>query len=85
VLSHDPPNRYQLLAPADPQHVLILTVEHATLDTAAAVLRSADATGQILTFDGGISTYLWQASLGQLVPITNSDGALPHYLCVLSR
>ena len=32
-----------------------------------------------------IAPYLWQASLGELVPITNSDGKLPHYLCFVPR
>jgi hypothetical protein len=82
VLSGDPPNRYQLLALADAQHLLILTVEHATLDAGAQLLRANGATGEILTFDGGVSTYLWQATLGELVSITNQDGRLPHYLCV---
>lgn len=58
VLNHDPPNRYQLLALSDPQHLLILTLEHATLDTGAGLLRSQGVAGEILTFDGGISTYL---------------------------
>ena len=82
VLNHDPPNRYQLLALSDPQHLLILTLEHSTLDTGADLLRTQGVAGKILTFDGGISTYLWQSTLGGLVPITNGDGALPHYLCV---
>jgi hypothetical protein len=85
VRSHDPPNRYQLLGLSDAQHLLVLTVEHATLDTAADLLRAHGVSGDILTFDGGISTYLWQAGLGELVPITNSDGAVPHYLCLLQR
>jgi hypothetical protein len=85
VLNHDPPNRYQLLAQSDPQHLLILTVEHATLETAAQLMRAHGATGEILTFDGGISTYLWQANVGVLVPVTNTDGKLPHYLCLVRR
>jgi hypothetical protein len=85
VLNHDPPNRYQLLALSDPQHLLVLTVEHATLDGAADLLRARGAAGDILAFDGGVSTYLWQATLGDLVRITNQDGALPHYLCVSLR
>jgi hypothetical protein len=85
ALDHDPPNRYQLLALSDPAHLLVVTVEHATLDTAADLLRADGATGEVLAFDGGISTYLWQANLGELVPITNRDGALPHYLCLLRR
>jgi hypothetical protein len=85
VLSHDPPNRYQLLALTETKYLLIVTVEHATLDTAADLLRTHGAVGEILAFDGGVSTYLWQASLGELVPITNADGKLPHYLCVRPR
>ena len=85
VLSHDPPNRYQLLGLTSTSYLLIATVEHATLDTAADLLRTRGAVGEILAFDGGVSTYLWQSSLGELVPITNSDGKLPHYLCFLPR
>jgi hypothetical protein len=85
VLSHDPPNRYQLLALSDAEHLLVLTVEHATLDTAADLLRARGAAGEILAFDGGPSTYLWQTALGELVPITNPEGTLPHYICLRQR
>ena len=81
ALNGDPPNRYQLVG-VNGQYLLILTVEHATLEAAAEVLRTRGATGDILTFDGGVSTFLWQAAAGQLVSITNKDGALPHYLCI---
>jgi hypothetical protein len=82
LLGDDPANRYQLLGVADPTHLLILTVVRATLAAAAALLRKAGARGDILTFDGGISTYLWSGTRGDLVTITNRDGSLPHYLCV---
>ena len=82
VLDRDPPNRYQLLGLVDGQHLLGLTVEHARLETAADLLRAQGAVGEILALDGGPSTYLWQATLGELVPITNREGTLPHYLCL---
>jgi hypothetical protein len=82
ALNADPPNRYQLLGTEGADHLLLLTVEHTTLDAAADLLRRRGATGDVLTFDGGVSTYLWQGSLGPLVPVTNQDGALPHYLCI---
>ena len=63
----------------------MLTVEHATLDTAAGLLRAEGAAGEILALDGGPSTYLWQSDLGELVPITNREGTLPHYLCLQQR
>jgi hypothetical protein len=85
VLDHDPPNRYQLAGVRDDAHLLILTVTHATLADGARVLRQHGVRGDIVTFDGGVSTYLWSAGTGDLVKITNSDGALPHYLCVHAR
>lgn len=85
VLDHDPPNRYQLAGVRDDAHLLILTVTHATLADGAQVLRQHGVRGDIVTFDGGVSTYLWGAAQGDLVKITNSDGALPHYLCVHAR
>jgi hypothetical protein len=84
ALGDDPPNRYQLLGVVGKDRLLIATVEHATLEDAAQFLRRQGAQGDILTFDGGVSTFLWSANRGVLVPITNKDGALPHYLCVHS-
>jgi hypothetical protein len=90
VLNRDPPNRYQLLGGLDAdgrdgaEHLLVVTVERATLAAAADLLRAEGATGDILTFDGGVSTFLWSGTGGTLVSPTNRDGALPHYLCIHS-
>jgi hypothetical protein len=82
VLGKDPANRYQLLGSLDSRYLLILTVEHTTLARAADLLRQQGVRGDILTFDGGISTFLWSNAAGNLVEVTSRDGALPHYLCV---
>jgi hypothetical protein len=88
ALGKDPPNRYQLLAVLDAdgrddaEFLLILTVVDATLGAGADLLRQHGATGDVMTFDGGVSTFLWSAAQGDLVTATSRDGALPHYLCV---
>jgi hypothetical protein len=84
ALDADPADRYQVLGVRGTDHLLIATVVHATLDDAAQLLRRQGVHGDILTFDGGVSTFLWSAGNGTLVSITNKDGALPHYLCVHS-
>jgi hypothetical protein len=81
VLDHDPPNRYQLAGALDATRLAILTVTHASLAEGAQVLVRQGVHGDILTFDGGVSTYLWTAARGDLVKVTNNDGMLPHYLC----
>lgn len=55
---------------------------HASLADGAQTLVRHGVHGDVLTFDGGPSTYLWSAAHGDLVHITNNDGMLPHYLCV---
>jgi hypothetical protein len=88
ALGKDPANRYQLAGAVDTdgrdgtETLVVVTVEHTTLDAAAQLLRANGVQGDIVTFDGGISTYLWSAAGGTLVPATSKDGALPHYLCV---
>jgi hypothetical protein len=82
VLSKDPANRYQLLGALDDRQLLILTVEHTTLAQGADLLRQQGVRGDILTFDGGVSTFLWSGTAGNLVDVSSKDGALPHYLCV---
>jgi hypothetical protein len=82
VLDHDPPNRYQLAGVIDGTHLALLTLTHARLADGAQLLARQGVHGDIITFDGGISTYLWTAAQGELVKITNKDGRLPHYLCV---
>jgi hypothetical protein len=94
LVGHDPANRYQLIGVADtdgrdgPEILLVLTVERATLHDGAALLHGLGAVGDIVTVDGGVSTFLWNAAAvgsgpgSVLVPPVSTDGALPHYLCV---
>src|SRR5262249_27535712 len=82
VLDHDPPNRYQLAGVVDGAHLALLTVTHATLADGAKLLTQHGVHGDIVTFDGGVSTYLWSAAQGELVKVTNNDGLLPHWLCI---
>jgi hypothetical protein len=82
VLDHDPPNRYQLAGLVDGTHLALLTVTHATLADGAKLLARQGVHGDIVTFDGGVSTYLWSAKQGELVKVTNNDGRLPHWLCI---
>jgi hypothetical protein len=85
VLSHDPPNRYQLLGLTSTSYLLIATVEHATLDTA----RRPAAHPRCGRRDPRLRRRCLHVTCGshrsRLVPITNSDGKLPHYLCFLPR
>jgi hypothetical protein len=91
ALAGDPPNRYQLLGVVgvDGSHTLaILTLDRASLRAGAQLLRRHGVTGDILTFDGGVSTYLWTARNGVLeAPDNNATAAptLPHYLCIHHR
>jgi hypothetical protein len=88
ALGKDPANRYQLLGVLDAdgrdgaEYLLILTLDEATLAAGADLLRSQGVGGDVMTFDGGVSTYLWSGAGGDLVTPTSRDGALPHYLCV---
>jgi hypothetical protein len=88
ALGKDPPNRYQLLGVLDTdgrdgaEYLLILTLNTASLAAGADLLRQQGAAGDIMTFDGGVSTYLWSGARGDLVTPTSRDKALPHYLCV---
>jgi len=52
------------------------------LAAGAELLRQQGVAGDIMTFDGGVSTYLWSGTRGDLVTPTSRDGGLPHYLCV---
>ncbi|HLO84965.1 MAG TPA: hypothetical protein VK203_08130 [Nostocaceae cyanobacterium] len=86
-------NRYQLIGTLNQDGVkgdellLILTVDKATIDEAANLLRQLGVKGEILTFDGGSSTYLFNAQQGNLLIPQLSTSAtipairnLPHYL-----
>lgn len=94
VLADDPVNRYHVLGvlhgDADGENrLLIATANRTTLQDTAAVLRQRGVTGNIMTIDGGISTYLWSATAGDLVLPQVAEGesvpALPHYLGIRSK
>lgn len=95
ALGGDPANRYQLLGTLDndgrdgAESLVIATVTGSTLEAAAELLRRHGVTGDVLTFDGGVSTYLWSAAEGELVAPIGGTGAgapaLPHYLCLYAR
>jgi hypothetical protein len=86
-------NRYQLVGTLDQDGIkgdellLILTVDKATIDVAADLLRQLGVKGEILTFDGGSSTYLFNSQKGSLL-VPQLSGLttipafrnLPHYL-----
>lgn len=95
ALAGDPVNRYHVLGvihnDKDPQahRLLIATVNRATLAEAAAVLRQRGVNSDLMTIDGGISTYLWTTKVGTLVLPQVAEGekeaALPHYLGIRSQ
>jgi hypothetical protein len=89
LLSKNPANRYHLIGTMDKDRrqgnelLVIITVNEATLDAAAKLLREFGVKGDIVTIDGGLSTYLFQAKLGELIlPKSNNFATreLPHYL-----
>jgi hypothetical protein len=91
VLAGDPPNRYHVLGVKDrdvsqagAEQLLIATANRTTLEKAAQVLRQQGVTGDMMTVDGGISTYLYSPKVGNIVLPQSASGekeaALPHYL-----
>jgi hypothetical protein len=69
-----------------------MTVNKATLDEAADLLRQLGVKGDIITIDGGSSTYLFNSRKGNIIvpqPATQGDNPtfrkLPHYLGFRSR
>jgi hypothetical protein len=95
ALAGDPPNRYHVLGVlslhkgAKAHELLIATIERGTLAQAATVLRQQGVQGDLMTIDGGISTYLWSATAGDLVLPQPASGekesALPHYLGIRAK
>ena len=95
VLADDPVNRYHVIgvlngdADGTGNRLLIATANRTTLQRAAEVLRQRGVTGDIMTIDGGISTYLWSAKLGNLILPQAAEGeavpALPHYFGIRSK
>jgi hypothetical protein len=88
-------NRYHVLGvihgDQDKQvnQLLIATTNRATLKEAGNILRQRGVKSDLMTIDGGISTYLWTAKLGNLVLPQVAQGekkaALPHYLGIRSK
>jgi hypothetical protein len=95
ALTGDPVNRYHVLGVLHPDDVgkanrlLIATSNRATLKRAAEILRQKGVKGDIMTIDGGISTYLWNIKAGDLILPQVAKGekvpSLPHYLGIRSR
>ncbi|MCP2728482.1 hypothetical protein NJ959_08335 [Symplocastrum sp. BBK-W-15] len=86
-------NRYHLISTLDKDGIngdellLIMTVNKATIDEAADLLRKLSVRGDIITIDGGISTYLFNGRVGNITlpqSVNLKDNpefrSLPHYL-----
>lgn len=93
VLAKNQVNKYQVIGTRDQdgnqgnEQLLIMTVNQTTLDEAAALLRKLGVQGDIITVDGGRSTYLFNSKMGDIVlpqlsnPQENPTFRhLPHYL-----
>ncbi len=93
VLAQNQVNKYQVIGTLDKYRVkgdellLIMTVNQATLDEAADLLRKLGVKGDIITVDGGRSTYLFNSQNGNIIlpQLSNSQENptfrnLPHYL-----
>jgi hypothetical protein len=94
LLSKNPANRYHVIGTLDRdgrkgnELLAIITVNEATLDTAAKLLREFGVKGDIVTIDGGLSTYLFNRKIGEIMlPKSNNFATreLPHYLGFRSR
>ncbi len=91
VLSKDPVNHYHVIGVLDGKvnRLLIATSNRSTLAQAAEVLRQRGVKGDIMTIDGGISTYLSSIKTGDLILPRIAEGervpALPHYLGIRSK
>ncbi|MEA5551586.1 hypothetical protein VB713_11445 [Anabaena cylindrica UHCC 0172] len=93
VLGKNPANKYHVIGTLNNDGVpgneliLILTVNQATLDEAAELLRSLGIKGDIITIDGGSSTLIINPRTEALIipqPVNMKDNPfvrnLPHYL-----
>jgi hypothetical protein len=95
ALAGDPVNRYHVLGVVYPNdagkenRLLIATVNRTKLKYAADFLRKQGVKSNIMTIDGGISTYLWNSKAGDLIMPQVAEGekvpALPHYLGIRSK
>ncbi|MFN6559568.1 MAG: hypothetical protein RMY28_007140 [Nostoc sp. ChiSLP01] len=93
VLAQNQANKYQVIGTLNKDGVkgdellLIMTVNQATLDEAADLLRKLGVKGDIITVDGGRSTYLFNPQKGNIIVPQLSNVQenptfrdLPHYL-----
>jgi hypothetical protein len=90
ALAKDPANKYHVLGilntkgKTGPNQLAIATVNRATLESAANLLRQKGIQDDLMTIDGGISTYLWNSKSGDLIlpQVAEKEkvAALPHYL-----
>lgn len=92
VLANNQINRYHVIGTLTENGVnsntlLILTVKKATLDEAVELLRNLGVRSDIMTIDGGSSTYLFNSQIGNIMrpgPSYLNCGLifrkLPHYL-----
>lgn len=93
VLSKNPENKYHVIGTLNKDNVpgdeliLIVTVNKATLDKAADLMRNLGVGENIMTVDGGSSTFITNPRTGNLLtpqPVNNQDNPnasnLPHYL-----
>jgi hypothetical protein len=95
ALAGDPVNRYHVLgilnsdADGKANRLLMVTANRATLKYAAEILRQQGVKGNIMTVDGGISTYLWNIKSGDVILPQVAEGEkvplLPHYLGIRSK
>ncbi|QLE40471.1 hypothetical protein FD723_08380 [Nostoc sp. C052] len=93
VLAQNQANKYQLIGTLNKDGVkgdellAIMTVNQATLDEGADLLRKLGVKGDIITIDGGKSTYLFNSQQGDIIVPQLSNlqenptfRHLPHYL-----
>ncbi|NJM76132.1 MAG: hypothetical protein HC852_10490 [Acaryochloridaceae cyanobacterium RU_4_10] len=84
TLAKDPANKYHVLGILKPNQLAIVTVNRTTLESAAHLLRQKGVRDDLMTIDGGISTYLWNSKAGDLIlpQVAEKEkvAALPHYL-----
>ncbi|RUT01493.1 hypothetical protein DSM106972_065900 [Dulcicalothrix desertica PCC 7102] len=97
VLANNQINRYHVISTLSENGVnsnmlLILTVKKATLNQAAALLRDLGARSDIITIDGGSSTYLFNSKVGNIMRPGSSYlncglifRKLPHYLAFRTK
>ena len=94
LISKNPANRYHVIGTLDKdgrkgnELLAIITVNEATLDAAAKLMREFGVKGDIVTIDGGLSTYLFNPKIGEIMlPQSNNIATreLPHYLGFRNR